>query len=166
MASKRKPPEVVAESRKKSNANLKPELSKEKRIKSGRQAVEMGRKGGKKSQQVQRETRTIRQMLEEVMSYKPMITPFLRDGLIKQGMDPDRGDYTAAYLGVVALQQKVMRGDARALQMQMEILGQDPKVLLEREKLALERESLQQGVRGYSALDEAFAMMHDGSDDQ
>lgn len=103
------------------------------------------------------------------MSYKPVLTPVLRDGLIKMGADPEDGSYTAGFLTFVALQQKAMRGDARAIQMWMEITNQDPKVLLERERLEAEKEALKQGISGYSALDDAFSMLggpeeKDGSD--
>ena len=157
MATKRKPPEVVAESRKRSNANL---VGKGNRFKSNDPASkEASSKGGKRSQEVRREKRTARQMLEEIMSYKPVLTPPLKDGLIKMGANPEDGSYTAGFLSFVALQQKAMRGDVRALQMWLEITGQDPKVLLEKERLEVEKESLKQGANGYSALDEAFSKL-------
>ena len=163
-ATKKVSPERKAASRAKSNANLKNGVKTQ--FKSGDPAAKIaGSKGGTKAWKNEREKRTARQMLEEIMSYKPVLTPILKDGLIKMGADPEEGTYTAGFLGFVALQQKAMKGDTKALQMWLEITGQDPKVILEQQRLEAEKEALKQGVRGYSALDDAFAMLgKDGSD--
>lgn len=152
---RRKTPEELAESRAKSNANLK-QGGSDAQFKAGRQQSEIARKGGLKRQALLREQRTARQMLEEIAGFRPTLTPVLKDGLAKMGADPDKGDYSAAFLQFVSLQQRAMKGDVRAIQMWLEIMGQDPKTLLQQEQLEIEREALKQGITGYAALDEAF----------
>ena len=81
----------------------------------------------------------------------------------KQTPDPDT--ITNALVAAVACTQKANSGDARAFAKILEITRQDPRVLLEQEKLDLERKSLEQGASGYAALDAAFAGMGNGSDE-
>lgn len=151
----------LAESRAKSNANLKRGGSSAQFV-AGRQQSEIARKGGKARQQKAREERTYREMLEIVLAAHPVITPRIRDNLIAAGLDPDNGDYTMAFLQVVAQSQKAVIGDGQAYQRILEMRGEDPKTQLQQEALAIEKEALQQGQTGYSALDEAFSKL--GSD--
>ena len=154
MATKRKSPAEVAESRKISNQNLRPikkgELTKE-------EAKRRGRNGGKKSVQVKKEQRTIRQMMEEVMSWRPEITPAVQAQLDRYGA-PKGIDYTNAMLGVIAYSQSYVKGDHKAFQKCMEVMGQDPRVLIEQQRLSMEMESASH-VPGFAALDAAVEAM-------
>ena len=153
----------LAKSREKSIANLKRGGSEQTEFKSGRQAAESGRKGGLKTQKKAREERTYREMLEIVLAAHPVITPRIRDNLIAAGLDPDNGDYTMAFLQVVAQSQKAVIGDGQAYQRILEMRGEDPMTMLQQQALEIEKEALQQGQTGYSALDEAFSKL--GSDE-
>lgn len=164
-ATKKKPPEVVAASRKKSNENLKKGVKTQ--FKSGDpEARKAQSKGGKRSQQVRREERSFRSILEMVWGSKPQLSNAVRDQLIHYGMNPETDNITNAVVTAVALSQKAQKGDTRAAEKVLEVLGQDPKMLIEQQKLEVEKESLKQGISGYSALDDAFAQLssQDGSD--
>ena len=160
MSNRRVSPEQKAASRLKSNANLK----KTPRFKSGEAAPrEAGSKGGKKSGLKRQEARTVRELTELFWGSRPVITSRIRDILINSGYDPDKDEITNGLVTVLAIGQKGQRGDARAYEKMLEIMGQDPKTLLEQKKLEIAMESLQGGASGYSALDEAFAKLNDGS---
>ena len=159
----KKTPEELARNRAKSNSNLK-KGNAVTQFSSGRVAVENGKKGAAKRAQIRKETRTYRELLELVQGSKPVITPRIRDILIGVGMDPEKDNITNALVAAVACTQKANGGDGRAFSKILEITRQDPRVLLEQERLEVERESLKQGISGYSALDDAFAQLGDGSD--
>ena len=154
----KKTPEELARSRAKSNANLK-RGNPATQIKSGRDAIEKAKKSNEKQALARKETRTYRELLELVQGSKPVLTPRIRDILIGAGLDPDKDNITNALVATVACSQKANAGDVRAYNKILEVTRQDPRVLMEQERIDLERESLKQGVTGYSALDEAFARL-------
>ena len=164
MSRSRKTPEELAESRAKSNANLR-KGNPTTQFKPGRDALEKSKKGNERKAQIRKETRTYRELLELVQGSKPVMTPRIRDVLTAVGMDPEKDNITNALVAAVACTQKANSGDARAFAKILEITRQDPRVLLEQEKLDLERKSLEQGASGYAALDAAFAGMGNGSDE-
>jgi len=132
-------------------------------FKAGEEQAKIASKGGKKSQRIQKEKRTARQMLEIAMSYKPVLTPELRRNLEMLGADPDKGHYTAGMMAMIALINKAMKGDVRATQLWLEITGQDPRVLIEQKRLAMEQTAAERQP-GFAALDEAFDKLGPGDD--
>ena len=152
----------LAASREKTNANLK-RGNPDTQFKAGREQARIAKEGGLARQKKAREERKYREMLEIVLAAHPVITPRIRDNLIAAGLDPDNGDYTMAFLQVVAQSQKAVIGDGQAFQRILEMRGEDPKTMLQQQALEIEKEALQQGQTGYSALDEAFSKL--GSDE-
>lgn len=152
----------LAASREKTNANLK-RGNPDTQFKAGREQAVIAKEGGLARQKKAREERKYREMLEIVLAAHPVITPRIRDNLIAAGLDPDNGDYTMAFLQVVAQSQKAVIGDGQAFQRILEMRGEDPKTMLQQQALEIEKEALQQGQSGYSALDEAFSKL--GSDE-
>lgn len=159
----KKTPEQLAESRKKSNANLK-HGNPATQFKPGRNAVENAKKANAKIAIKRKEERSFREILEMVWGSRPDLSPQVRDQLTRYGMDPDSDSITNAVVTAVALSQKANKGDTRAVEKVLEVLGQDPRTLLQQQALDLEREALQQGTTGYAALDDAFSKLGDGSD--
>jgi len=134
-------------------------------FKAGEEQVRIARKGGIASQKVQREKRTARELLQIAMSYKPVLTPALKRNLELLGADPNAGEYTAAAITMLSLQNKAMQGDVRATQLWLEISGQDPRVLLEQNRLAMEMENAKHQP-GFSALDDAFGRLSPESESE
>lgn len=107
-------------------------------FKSGEQAASNGAKGGRKSQQVQKQKKTVADYLKkwadsEISDEKSKKT------LQALGLDEEATNRT---LLVVPLIKKVSQGDTKALQMAIELLGEDRKKDLEIAKLKQEIELL------------------------
>ena len=133
--------------------------------KSSRKAAEAGRKGGIRSGESKRakkahelEKREFAELAKEILSYTPKMTNELRVNLERMGADPNAGNYTTKALAMVAIINKAMRGDVRAYEKVLEIIGEDPRTKIEQDRLALELENSNH-VAGFSALDEAIESM-------
>jgi hypothetical protein len=98
------------------------EISKGTRFKSGAQAVENGRKGGIISQQVQREKRTLRQMVEIFGTMG--VSDEAREKMEQMGVPEELQNRFMQ--GVVALFNKANKGDVYAFNAIRDIIGEKP----------------------------------------
>lgn len=98
------------------------EISKGTRFKSGAQAVECGRKGGIISQQVQREKRTLRQMVEIFGTMG--VSDKAREKMEQMGVPEELQNRFMQ--GVVALFNKADKGDVSAFNAIRDIIGEKP----------------------------------------
>jgi len=131
--------------------NLKPFDSSQNR----EEAKKNGKKGGVASGAARRKKGAARKMLMEVLAFKPVITPALRNGIVQLGGDPDTGEYTTEMLMQIALAQKVMKGDTKAYELYMKTIGEDPATVLEERKLQLEKEAVK-AIRNSDGFMEAM----------
>ena len=122
---------------------------------SGEKAAENGRKGGIASGVAKRKKNAARTWLKEILAYKPKITPAMRAGIENLGGDPEAGNYTTEALIMVALAQKGMKGDTRAVELYLEMLGEDPKTVLEEKRMAMEKQALKE-IRNSDGFMEAM----------
>lgn len=111
-------------------------------FKSGEEAVKNGSKGGKASVIARRKKGAARKYLAMIMAMKPVITPGMRDNLIKLGADPDTQEFTAEAIAMVSLTQKAMKGDVRAIELYLSMFGEDPKTIIEKERLKTQQEAV------------------------
>ena len=111
-------------------------------FKSGAEAARNGSKGGKASGVAKRKKNAARKWLAEIMAYKPQITPNLRHGIEQLGGNVDDREYTAEALIMVALTQKAMKGDVKAMRLYLEMFGEDPRTVLEKQRLEVEKEAV------------------------
>jgi len=104
------------------------------------EARESGGKGGKKSGEVRRRKRNVRQLLTQILAAKPDIDGLTRDMLaacLLCGVKPDNNDeLLAATLFMRAL------SDTASLKYLDELMGRNPTLELKREELALRREEV------------------------
>ena len=122
------------------NENLKKGVATQ--FRAGEEQAKIAREAGKASGAARRKKNAARKYLAMAMALKPKMTPALRDNLIKMGADPDNQEFTAEALGMVALTQKVMKGDTRAIELYLEMFGEDPHTVLEKERLKIEKEAV------------------------
>lgn len=98
------------------------EIGHETRFKSGKQAAENGRKGGIISQQVQREKRTLRQMVEIFGTMG--VSDKAREKMEQMGVPEELQNRFMQ--GVVALFNKANKGDVSAFNAIRDIIGEKP----------------------------------------
>lgn len=99
---------------------------------------ERGKKGGIKSQQVQREKRTLAQLFSTWADGKPRA----KDIKLLKDMGIDVEDATNKSLLIVPIIQNLAKGDTRALQMAIDLLNEDQRKQKEIEKLQAEIQRL------------------------
>lgn len=119
------------------------ERGKATQFQSGNEAAENGKKGGRASGPARRKKNAARKWLSEIMAYKPALTPRNRAVIEQVGGNPDEQEYTTEGLIMVALAQKCMKGDTRAIQLYLEMFGEDPKTVIEKERLKVQKEAVQ-----------------------
>lgn len=112
------------------------------KFQSGPKAAEAGRKGGIASGKAKRKKNAAREYLKEILAYRPIINPQMKSSIKKMGGDPNSGDITTEMLIMAALVKKGMQGDTRATELYLELMGEDPKTIMEEKKLALEKEAV------------------------
>lgn len=99
---------------------------------------ERGKKGGIRSQQVQREKRTLAQLFSTWADGKPRA----KDIKLLKDMGIDVEDATNKSLLIVPIIQNLAKGDTRALQMAIDLLNEDQRKQKEIEKLQAEIQRL------------------------
>ena len=122
------------------NGNLK-KGNPDTQFRSGREAVEAGRKGGQKSGVARRKKNASRTFLKQVLAMQPEKTADMIRALEKIGADPD-APLTVEQVGVLALVKKFMSGDLRAFDMVHEYLAEDPHTQLEEKRLKMQQEAV------------------------
>lgn len=133
-------------------------------FKSGEEAAKAGSNGGKASGIARRRKGAARRYLKEVLAMKPEMTDALARNIRLTGGNPDTNDYTVEKLAMVALAQKCMKGDTRALQLYLEMVEEDPKLLVEQGRLKIDMENASR-VPGFTSLDEAVDAMMAGDEE-
>lgn len=117
------------------NNNLKPftkdDLTSEKQS-------ERGKKGGVRSQQVQKEKKTLAQIFTIWADGK--IKP--KDKLLLESIGIDADEATNKYMLIIPIIKNLSKGDTKALQMAMDLLQEDQRKQKEIEKLQAEIERL------------------------
>lgn len=74
---------------------------------------------------------------------KPVISTQMAKNIIQIGGDPEDGTYTMEKLAMVALIQKSQHGDVGAIKFYHELLGEDPKTILEKEKIRVQKAAVE-----------------------
>lgn len=111
-------------------------------FRAGEEQVKLAKKAGQASGVARRKKNAARKYLAMIMALKPKITPALRDNLIKMGADPDVQEFTAEALTMIALTQKAMKGDVRAIELYLSMFGEDPKTIIEKERLKTQQDAI------------------------
>lgn len=109
----------------------------------GEEQAKIAQKGARASAVARRKKNAARKWLSEIMAYKPALTPRNRTVIEQVGGNPDEQEYTTEGLIMVALAQKCMKGDTRAIQLYLEMFGEDPKTVIEKERLKVQKEAVQ-----------------------
>lgn len=112
------------------------------KFKTGPEQAERARKAGQASGVARRKKNAARKYLSMIMALHPVITPGMRDNLIKMGADPDTQEFTAEAIAMVSLTQKAMKGDTRAIELYLSMFGEDPKTIIEKERLKTQQEAV------------------------
>jgi len=112
-------------------------------FRSGSQAVENGRKGGKASAIAKRKKNAARIFLKEVLAYKPEMTVALAKNLKNMGADPENEMFTTEKLMMIAMIQKGMKGDIQAVKLALEMLGEDAKTMIEEKRIKMQKEAVE-----------------------
>lgn len=122
------------------NGNLK-KGNPETQFRSGREAVEAGRKGGQKSGVARRKKNASRIFLKEILTYNVKLTQSEKATLIAMGGDPD-APITLEQAMVIAMAKKARAGDLRAYDMVHEYLAEDPHTQLEEKRIKAQKEAI------------------------
>ena len=109
----------------------------------GEEQAKIAQKGARASAVARRKKNAARKWLSVIMAYKPALTPRNRTVIEQVGGNPDEQEYTTEGLIMVALAQKCMKGDTRAIQLYLEMFGEDPKTVIEKERLKVQKEAVQ-----------------------
>ena len=120
------------------NGNLIPFTSDQSR----EEAKKNGQKGGKASGPARRKKNAARKYLAEIMACMPRLTPAMKANLAQMGTDPDNEVFTVERLSMLALAQKAMKGDTRAIELYLSMFGEDPKTTIEKERLRIQEEAV------------------------
>lgn len=107
------------------------------------EAVKNGRKGGAASGPARRRKNAARKILAEVMAYRPVLSKEKLADLADLGADAENGDFSVEFLSMIALAQKAMKGDLKAIEMYLSIIGEDPKWQIEKERLKVQKEAVE-----------------------
>ena len=118
--------------------NLKPFTSEQSR----EEAAKNGKKGGIASGKAKREKNAARKYLMEMLAWKPQMTADMIRRIKALGGDPDMPDITLERLTMLAMIQKSNKGDVRAAEFLLEMIGEDPRTVLEEKRLKLEKEAV------------------------
>ena len=113
----------------------------ETQFKSGRSAVENGRKGGLATAANRRRKNAFRKYLQEVLVCRPTLTDNDRRGIEKLGVNPE-ADLDVEALIVLGVAQKALAKDLRAVEMVLEYMGEDPYTVREEKRLKVQREAV------------------------
>lgn len=143
--------------------NLKPFTSDQ----SHEEAVKNGRKGGIASGKAKRQKNAARKTLEYILTLTPKISPAMRANMTGLGFD-ESAQPTTEDLIMVAMMQKSMKGDVRATELYLAMLGEDPRTVIEEKRLKLEKEAVRaiQNSDGFleAMRGEAEEVFADGGD--
>ena len=112
------------------------------RFRSGEQAASAGRKGGIKSGVARRKKFASRKFLKEVLAWNVQSTTEIKNALKMMGA-PEDLEITNEDIGMLALMKKYRSGDLRAIEMVLELMGEDPHTVLEEKRLKLEKEAVE-----------------------
>ena len=135
------------------NENLKKGVATQ--FRAGEEQAKIARKGGRASGPARRRKNAARRYLAEVMAYKPRMTSALRANLAQMGADPDLEEFTTEKLGMIALAQKVMKGDVRAIELYLSMFEEDPGTLIEKERLQVQKDAVE-AIRNTDGFMEAM----------
>lgn len=149
------------------NGNLK-KGNPDTQFRSGREAVENGRKGGKASAIARRKKNASREFLKMVLAMEAKPTPDIKRAYEQFGGDSEDLHLTNEQIGVLALLKKYRAGDLRAYDMVHEYLGEDPHTILE-EKRIKEQSKAISSIRNSDGFMEAMGatvgeVFEDGGD--
>jgi len=131
--------------------NLKPFTSDQNR----EEAAKNGKKGGIASGIAKRKKNASRAYLKEILAMRPVISTAMAKRIMEIGGDPDDGSYTMEKLTMVAMIQKAQKGDVGAVKYYHEMLGEDPKMVLEKEKLKAQKAAIA-AIRGSDGFMDAM----------
>ena len=110
---------------------------------SGLKAVENGRKGGKASGVAKRKKGAAKKLLTAFLAGKPQLTDKEEKELEAFGYDPHDEDLTNEVLCTVALLRQVKAGNVNAHRLYLEMVGEDPKTLLEKERIKVQQTAVE-----------------------
>jgi len=111
-------------------------------FRAGEEQAKIASKGGKASVAARRKKNAFRNYLREVLAYKPVMTPGLRKNLADMGADPDGGEFNIEKLAAIALGQKIMKSDVKAIELVLETLGEDARSVVAEKQLKAQKEAL------------------------
>lgn len=112
-------------------------------FKAGEEQAKIASKGGIASGVARRKKGAARRYLQEIMALKPVLTPHMRAGLISIGVDPESEHLTNEFMVMIGMMQKAQKGDVKAARLYLEMLGEDPRTVLEEKRLKIQKEAVQ-----------------------
>lgn len=107
---------------------------------------EMRRKGGVNSGKTRRLKKDMRTMCAVILESKPTIsehTQELMDELGIKGVGKEKNKYNVLTITLASLLYKAMAGDTRSIALVMELMGEDSRSRVSKEKIDFERELLE-----------------------
>ena len=119
------------------------EKGKATRFQTGAKQVATARKGGIASGAAKRKRRATIEILSELVNLKPQMTARRRRALEAMGANPDAKDITVNDLIQATFIQKVLAGDLAAYKLYLELYGEDPRTLIEKARLELQKEAVE-----------------------
>ena len=123
---------------------------------------EIGSKGGKKSGEIRRRQRDMKNSMKFILSQPAEERAVIYNQLVKAAeADPTLQDeMLAALLGVA------LTGDVPAIKQVREIIRDDDRLKIEQERLKLEKKKLEQNDDGLDKLDEILDRIRGADDDK
>ena len=127
------------------------------RFGSGQEPVESGKKGGIASGAARRRKGAAKKLLTTILAAKPAeLTATWKRTLTAMGMDPEADDITNEILSMAALYKQTVKGNVQAIKLQLEILGEDPETLREKERNKIRKDAVE-AIRNSDGFIEALS---------
>ena len=111
-------------------------------FRTGPQQVETAKKGGKASGAARRKKGAAKKLLLAFLAGKPQLSDKERKELEDFGYDPDDENLTNEVLCTLSLLRQVKLGNIQAHRLYLEMVEEDPKTLLEKEKIKVQEKAV------------------------
>lgn len=112
-------------------------------FRSGSEAVEKGKKGGQASGVARRKKGAAKKLLTAFLAGKPQLTDKETRELEEFGYDPNDENLNNEVLCTLALLKQVKAGNVNAHRLYLEMVGEDPKTLLEKERIKVQQNAVE-----------------------
>ena len=112
-------------------------------FRTGQEQVEKARKAGKASGVARRKKGAAKKLLTAFLAGKPQLTDKEMADLEAFGYDPNDENLNNEVLCTLALLKQVKAGNVNAHRLYLEMVGEDPKTLLEKERIQVQQNAVE-----------------------